>query len=57
MRKLKTIQVKQMPSDLWRMVRASSAIEGVTVREFVIEALARHVKRETLDTDKGNLYA
>ena len=35
----KDIHVRAMPLDLWQRVKVRAAQDGITVREFVIEAL------------------
>ena len=35
--------IRNIPDALWRRVKIASATEGVTIRQFVIEALERRL--------------
>ena len=35
--------LREVPSDLWRKVKAKAALEGVTVREVIIRLLREYV--------------
>ena len=39
-----TIQIKKFPADLWRRVRVRAAERGQRIRDFVIEAVKKHLK-------------
>ena len=36
--------IRSVPDDLWHRVRVQAAVNGVSLREFVIRALERAVK-------------
>ena len=38
--------IRDIPSDLWRQVKSQAALEGVTIRQFILDALRERTNRE-----------
>ena len=43
--------IRSVPDDLWRSVRVHAALEGISLREFVIRALERAVEEGETNAD------
>ena len=41
---LTTIQIKKFPADLWRRLRVRTAERSQLIRDFVVEAIEKHLK-------------
>ena len=51
------IQVKNVPADLHDELRRRAAAEGKTVGEFILEALRRDLRRQSLRTWLDGVHA
>jgi len=40
----KAVNIRQMPVDLWRLLKVQAAVEGITVQAAVTKAIAQYVK-------------
>ena len=52
--------IRNVPDDLWHRVRVQAAVDGVSLREFVIRALERAIqegKNESKTATKGRIQA
>jgi hypothetical protein len=40
--------IRDIPSDLWRQVKSQAALEGVTIRQFILDALTERTSQENI---------
>ena len=47
--------LRDLPVKMWTIVRASAALEGITVKEFVLKSLDEKISRENLQKKLATL--
>ena len=38
--------IRQIPDELWRKVKAAAAMEGITIKQYIIKALHERLERQ-----------
>ena len=38
--------IRQIPDELWRKVKAAAAMEGITIKQYIIKALQERLERQ-----------
>jgi len=41
---MKSVNIRQVPADLWQRLKVQAAVEGITLQAAVTKAIAQYVK-------------